>query len=233
MIKTKLNLYKILILQFLFFSIVSSPAYGWFGKTHIAIAKTAGYKNWYNAAAADLAKLKAGNIEQYNHFVNNKRGDIITPKMILEQVKKYNDPYDGNGHLYGAIVATVRLYIKDKKEGIYPQDHMAYCVHYVGDLSMPLHNIEFNEFNKNNHMKLDGIVEHEIMNNLSRIKIEKKTIKTEDDLVREIARIANISTELGFKLEKENRMMTKDEAYRQLGYSASLLKGILEYVDSK
>jgi hypothetical protein len=35
---------------------------------------------------------------------------------------------------------------------------------------------------------------------------------------------------LGCQLEKENRMLSKDEACMQLGHSASLLKGILEYV---
>jgi len=51
----------------------------------------------------------------------------------------------------------------------------------------------------------------------------------EDDLVREIVRIANLSLKLGYQLEAENRMLSKDEAYVQLGHSASLLKAILDY----
>jgi len=35
---------------------------------------------------------------------------------------------------------------------------------------------------------------------------------------------------LGYQLETENRMLTKEEAYIQLGYGASLLKAILDYV---
>jgi len=35
---------------------------------------------------------------------------------------------------------------------------------------------------------------------------------------------------LGYKLEDENRILTKEEAYQQLGHSASLFKAILEYV---
>ena len=54
-------------------------------------------------------------------------------------------------------------------------------------------------------------------------------VKFEDDLVREIARIANLSMKLGYQLEKENRMLSKEEAYVQIGHSASLLKGILDY----
>ena len=223
----------ILLFHLLVFVLFTGPAHAWFGKTHLAIAKAAGYRNWYNAAAADLAKLKAGDIEQFNHYVNNRRGTVINTGMVLKQAERYNDPRDRDGHLYGAIIASIRQYIKDKKEGRYPEDNMAFCVHYVGDLSMPLHNIEFNEFNKKYHMELDGIIEDKILNNVSKIKISTIILKTEKDLANEIARIANISTELGFRLEAENRMMTKEEAYRQIGYSASLLKAILEYVASE
>lgn len=214
-------------------TIFTGSASAWFGKTHLAIAKAAGYRNWYNAAAADLAKLKAGDTEQFNHYMNNRRSTVITPEMVLEQTGRYNDPHDGDGHLYGAIIASVRKYIKDKKEGRYPEDNMAYCVHYLGDLSMPLHNIAFTPYNKKNHMEMDGIIEHEILNNISRIKINRITIRTEKDLAKEIARMANISMNLGFRLEDENRMMKKEEAYRQVSYSASLLKAILEYVASE
>ena len=55
-------------------------------------------------------------------------------------------------------------------------------------------------------------------------------VKFENDLVREIARIANLSMKLGYQLEKEDRMLSKDEAYVQLGHSASLLKAVLEWV---
>jgi hypothetical protein len=34
---------------------------------------------------------------------------------------------------------------------------------------------------------------------------------------------------LGYQLEKENRMLTKEEAYIQVGHSASLLKAILKW----
>ena len=232
MIRVNNKITCIIYIQFLLPVLLSCPASAWFGKTHIAIARAAGYRNWYNAAAADLAKLKAGDIEQFNHYVNNPKGPGISAKIVLEQAEKYNNPKDRGGHLYGAIIASVRQYIKDKKEGRYPEDNMAFCVHYVGDLSMPLHNIEFNDFNKRYHMELDGIIETESLDNISIMKISNISLKTEKDLANEIARIATISTELGFRLESENRMMTREEAYRQVGYSASLLKAILKYVEN-
>ncbi|MBN1905890.1 MAG: hypothetical protein JW927_12410 [Deltaproteobacteria bacterium] len=208
-----------------------SSSHAWYGKTHLAIAQRAGYRYWYNAAAADIARLKAADIEQYNHFVNNKRGAKITPQAVLAQIKKYDSPRDRKGHLYGAIVGSLRHYINAKKEGAFAEDHMAYCVHYIGDLSMPLHNIEYSPFNKRYHLNMDGILEQKVLDNLSEIKIEKITIKTEDELIKEICRVANISMELGFRLEKENRMMTKAEAYRQISMSASLLKAVIEYAN--
>jgi hypothetical protein len=52
----------------------------------------------------------------------------------------------------------------------------------------------------------------------------------EEDLAKEIARIANISRQLGLKLRAENRNMTKEEAYVQLGHSASLFKALLKVI---
>ena len=67
------------------------------------MAKAAGYPNWYNAAGADLAKIKAGDKETGNHYANNLPGTVVNPEMIREQVKRYDDPNDEKGHLYGAI----------------------------------------------------------------------------------------------------------------------------------
>ncbi|MGA3118141.1 MAG: hypothetical protein ABSF90_27390 [Syntrophobacteraceae bacterium] len=53
-------------------------------------------------------------------------------------------------------------------------------------------------------------------------------IKSEEDLVKEIARIANLSMKSGYQLEVLNRMLSKEEAYVQMGHSASLLKTILD-----
>jgi hypothetical protein len=94
---------------------------------------------------------------------------------------------------------------------------------------MPLHNTNYDSFNRQHHNAMDGIVNDEVLDHMERIKIYPIQIKSEDDLVREIARIANLSMKLGYQLEAENRMLTKEEAYIQLGHSASLLKAILDY----
>lgn len=214
----------------LFLSLSPVLSHAWHDETHLAITKAAGYQKWYNAAGADIAKVKAGDKEGHNHYSNNPPDTVVTPKMILDQVAKYNDPTDENGHLYGAIIASFRDYRSAKASGKYGEYHLAYCVHYVGDLSMPLHNTVYDSFNRQHHTAMGGIVNDEVLDHPERIKIYPILIKSEEDLVREIVRIANLSMKLGYQLEKENRTLSKEEAYVQLGHSASLLKAILEYV---
>ncbi len=212
---------------FLFYGPIPSDA--WFDETHVAIAKVAGYSKWFNAAGPDMIKKKMGNREGHNHFVNNPRRTVITPEMVLAQAEKYNK-IDRHGHLYGAIIASVRDYIKEKERGKYGEYHLAFCAHYVGDLSQPLHSIEHSIFNQRYHKDIDGIVNGEIWENMEKIKLYPITINSEMDLAKEIARIANQAMAFGYKLEDEGRLLTKEEAYQQLSHSASLFKATLEYV---
>jgi hypothetical protein len=220
-----------LILFLLIALAIPFRASAWHDETHLAIAKVAGYKKWYNAAGADIAKIKAGEIEGHNHYSNKAPEVKITPEMVLSQIERYNT-IDDDGHLYGAIIASLRDYIREKGSGKYSQYHLAYCIHYTGDLSMPLHNTLHNAFNKKNHITIDGIINDEVLDNLEKIKIYSIKIQSEMDLAKEIARIANLSKSLGYKIEQENRLLTKEEAYTQISHSASLLKAILSYSEN-
>ncbi|MRS05907.1 hypothetical protein EG832_22210, partial [bacterium] len=106
---------KSLAATYLLLLVVLCPSYSsaWYDETHLAIAKVAGYEKWFNAAGPDIAKLKLGEKEGDNHFVNTPRGTVVTPEMILGQVERYNHK-DPTGHLYGAIIASVRDYIEAK-----------------------------------------------------------------------------------------------------------------------
>jgi hypothetical protein len=217
----------LLALPLIFFS---TQGWAWHDETHLAIAKTAGYEKWYNAAGADITKIKAGDIEKKNHYVNNPPDTVITAKMVLDQANRYNKPLDLKGHLYGAIIASIREYRTTKLKGKYAEYHLAFCAHYVGDLSMPLHNTLYNEYNRKNHTATDGIIEDEALGNLSNIEIYSVVIRSEEDLAKEVARIANMSLKLGYQLEKDDRMLSNQEAYEQISHSASLLKGILNWL---
>ena len=217
--------------------LIFSSAHAWHDKTHLTVAKVAGLHSWYNAAGPDLAKIKAGNIESYNHWFNNNAEAEVTAQMVFDQIERYNQRnklLDPEGHIYGAIIASLRAYEKDLRTGKYAKYHLAYCVHYIADLSQPLHNIPYDDFNKTFHDINDGIVESTIMEEPQKIVrhmyvIELSKNNFEADLAREIARIANIARKLGYKLRAENRSITKEEAYVQLGHSASLFKAVLQH----
>jgi hypothetical protein len=226
---------KLIVFLLILFVINLNTASGWYDETHLAVAKAAGYSKWYNATGADITKTKAGSIEFYNHYFDNDNDIEVTPEMVISQINKYNKPADKEGHLYGAIIASLREYKKTTQAGKYPEYHIAFCAHYVGDLSQPLHNIPYDDFNKTHHDTNDGVVEAEVLKNIGLIEKNMYPINLrpnffEEDLSREIARIANLSRKLGHKLKTENRDMTKKEAYVQLGHSASLLRAILRYL---
>ncbi len=212
--------------------VFQGSAAAWHDETHIAIAKAAGYKKWYNAAGADMTKIKAGEVESLNHFVNNPENSIITPDMVLKQARKY-DKKSFSGHLYGAIIGSLRNYIAGMAKGKYAEYHMAFCAHYVGDLSQPLHNTVYNAYNKKYHSETDGLINDDVLNHLDKIKIYPITINSEKDLARHIARIATLSLKKGVQLERENRLMSPDEAYVQISHSASLLNAIIRYADAE
>jgi hypothetical protein len=226
--KAKYSILPLLVVFFL--ASFTGNSYPWHDETHIAIAKATGYKKWYNATGADMAKLRAGKKERYNHYVNNSRATIVTPETVLQQAENYNNPTDLMGHLYGAIIASVRDYLKAKNEGKYGEYHLGFCAHYVGDLSQPLHNTLYNSYNRKYHQTTDGIINDEVLDNVDKIKIYPIKVESEKDLANEIARIANLSLKKGYQIQDEKRLLTKEEAYEQISHSASLFKAILEYV---
>lgn len=220
---------RIYILLFLLF-LSNTCAYSWHDQTHISVGTAAGFKMAYNLAAPDVAKLKAKNVEAFNHYCNMPDSSVITPGLVRKQIEKYNSPDDSVGHIYGAIVAAIRDYKKDLLNGKYAVYNLVYAGHYIGDLSMPLHNTDYDDFNKKNHVINDGTIEKEVASNMDKIKISPMIIKNENDLINLIVLIATESKELGYKLERENRNMTKEEAYLRISRSASLFKAVLEYV---
>lgn len=211
----------------------SLQAYAWHDQTHLAIAQAAGFDRWYSAAAPDVAKSKEQfrPIEEKNHYFNNNAGRKVTAEMVMEQAGRYNVSEDAEGHLYGAIIGSVRDYRALKATGKYADYPLVFCAHYVGDLSMPLHNTVYDAFNRERHSANDGVIERNALNNIGYIQrnMVEIRIENEDDLARAIARVAEASRDLGAVIRKENRDMTQDEAYARIIQSASLFRAILVY----
>ena len=62
-----------------------APSNAWYDETHVAMAKVTGYPKWFNAVGPDMIRLKMGNREGHNHFVNNPRRTIVTPDTCRSQ----------------------------------------------------------------------------------------------------------------------------------------------------
>ena len=222
-----------MLISLLMLLLLTDTVWAWSERTHLAVAKAAGYEKWYNAAAADILKVKVGKGEQYNHYFNTEATQI-TPTMVLDQAKAYDSPSDDEGHLYGAIIASLRLYVRGAPG---KESHLAIASHYIGDLSNPLHNITYDDFNKSRHSGSDNRVDKDLADEQEVARTDEIKAKTyeikispdhwEADMAREIARIAILSRQLGIRMRDENRNMTKEEAYTQLGHSASLLKAVI------
>ncbi|MGA7827403.1 MAG: hypothetical protein WCA04_07080 [Geobacteraceae bacterium] len=242
-----------LLVSLVFASAAACPAtqaLAWHDATHMAVVKAAGLDNYvYLAVGADMAKEKAGRVESQNHYNNTPRGVTITPEMVLAQVGDYNKPGDTDGHLYGAIIAALNDYMLKGARGKYARYPFGYAEHYLGDLSMPFHNIAYDSFNKKNHAANDGIVENtgpeneateakvarlaaEIrkrMKNLPPIQLSTDVSGFDRDLAVQIAAIANKASALGYAMEDatpQRTRLTEEEAYQQLAQSAQLLQAV-------
>jgi hypothetical protein len=220
---------------FLYLLLGACSAFGWSDETHLAVSKAAGYKKWYNSTGADMTKVKAAAIESPNHWFDNYSGRDVTARMVMDQAGRYNRPEDKEGHLYGAIIHSLQDYTKDAGvQGKYANYNLAFCAHYIGDLSQPFHNIP--NVDSDYHARNDATVEKVGLNKntwIIRKKIYDIKIDSMDDVAREVVRVANISHKLGLKITTEKRDMTKDEAYTQLGHSASLLKAVLRFAKAQ
>ena len=73
---------------------------------------------------------------------------------------------------------------------------LAFCAHYVADLSQPLHNTEHDLFNLTYHKDIDGIVNDGILGNLDRIKIYPIIITLDETLAKEIVSWKTASEEI-------------------------------------
>jgi len=229
---------------------ICSPALAWHDATHMAVMKAAGLDNYaYLAVGPDMAKEKSGGYEDGNHYRGNAKGVVVTADMALDQVRDYNCRCNDEGHLYGAIIAALKQYRERKgkkdKQARYP---LGFAGHYIGDLSMPLHNTVYNDFNRTWHSANDGAVEGDeneptdarvvrisagIRERMSRLAPYRFPAAKDDpakfnlELAQKIAEIANKAMALGYAMQDANpprTVMSSDEAYGQLAESAALLK---------
>lgn len=153
---------------------------------------------------------------------------------------------DPRGVLYWEIV---ELY-KNLKASTTQWEHAYYLsniAHYVGDLSQPLHNFpydsspagdgkvypELGKWNEEHHTEFDNALDSILPLGAKKRKYFRKmmipiTINTIDDLKAEISKVANSAISLADKCYSQKRIISEDEALKQVAMSVSLLKAIMK-----
>lgn len=230
---------KAILLSLFVLTASTEPAHAWNDRTHMAVAEAAGVsKLAYMTVGADMAKEKAP-LERLNHYSNNTKDATITPKAVLDQVAFYNTAEPESGHLYGAIVGALEDFRKKKADpSKYALYSLGYAMHYIGDLSMPFHNMEYGSFNRANHSKNDAVVEseqqlvQEIRSRMEKLQVKIDPQNFKESLAAQVASIAGKSTALAYQFQTDqSSLMKKNTAYEQLAQSAALLRAVLIALD--
>lgn len=170
-------------------------------------------------------------------------GEYVRISVPDSKPIKINVP-DQVGILYWEIL---KIYMEMRGKSGWEYNYYLFNIaHYIGDLSQPLHNFPHgNEpasdghiysdvgiWAKNNHRAFDNILELSFPLDKNTEKkfnswISVPSITSPNDLKREISKVANHSITLANKCYSENRIMSKEEALRQLAMSASLVMAII------
>lgn len=204
---------------------------GWHDRAHISIMEAS--KIPYSsclAIAPDILVTKWPT-EAGNHYTFIP-GTKITTSDVLAQVGLY-DKEDTQGHLYGAVVASTNIVRSKLINGTRPDYSYSFLAHYVGDLSQPLHNSPYDEFNIANHNRIDGIVD-KLPNLTKRVAacITPLHIQNDYELLGAVARLADNAKAADIALRVEG-VMSQSDAIKLLGKSAALLRAISKYVENE
>jgi hypothetical protein len=196
-----------------------------------------GHYHWHDASPSTI--VTPDYVDQYQIAV----GDYVKIGAGDSRPVKIRVP-DHAGVLYWEIL---ELYQKMKGKTGWEYDYYLFNIaHYVGDLSQPLHNFpygsepasdgkiyeEIGRWAKENHRAFDDILESSLPLDRKTEKtfdswIDVPSIKSLDDLKREISKVANHSIALANKCYADRRIITKEEALKQIAKSVSLLKAII------
>ncbi len=209
-------------------------SYSWDKQTHIAIGKYACFLLSDSLGFPDENK-KYDESSRNDHYFNLDKDSTVATRFIENGLLFYRTDQDTcqkNGNLYFSIVYYYREFLKTKNI-----QNLVFLGHFIGDLSNPFHNMGYETFNETHHSKNDAILDN-YLNDLKHKgyfinldhKLKRYWIQNECDLKIHIARIANLSKKLGYKLEKKNRDMTISEAKMQITESISLFRAVLNYV---
>lgn len=222
---------KKLVWSIILLALLITPAGAWSARAHeMVLAAAVDHLPFNVSVAVDPDRDKGSDgTEGGRHYFNNNKDVKVTPQTVLEQRQDSLQP-GKEGALYGALMAAFEKLEKDLAAGqATPRDY-GYLAHYVGDLTCPLHNSPYNVFNKSMHSRVDQAMSLGTPVDVVRARMRRIQFRSEADIAKAVSELANISHELARDLESGRRALREDEALTQLAYSASLYRGILDYL---
>lgn len=162
-------------------------ASGWTCQNHLLIAEEAGLSR-IDACASDTRR-------DFSHIVRNSKNHIVVPADFeggLASEELYHRIYELSWKLFNGE----RLGEKEKQD----------LVHYVGEISNPMHNVIFRGFNKKHHALYDS---PEITS--ACISRHRWHITTHADFVARVAATAEAARMTGYE-DMEDGVMDFNEA---------------------
>lgn len=226
-------------------SLMAIHTFAWTDQTHMAVGLAAGFSRFQNCPAADLSHTVAviNGLTQTDgqaHFFNvsdDYELSVDDAYAQLEDIGKSQEECP-NGYLLGAILHTTRLCKEKTESGAYDDEYYAVLLHYVVDLAQPLHMSEYDDFNKKYHFACDDILsdkeaEYPVFAAVAladEITVDEELhFETEEELLGSVIGLAKQSQSLAKEMRAQERMITREEAIRQISDAASLGRALMRY----
>lgn len=220
-------------------------AQAWTDQTHMAMGLASGFVCFHNCVAADVSHTVAAvnaltQTDEQAHFFDAPADYVLTAADAYAQLRDIGKSRAEcpDGYLLGAILHTTRLCKERTASGAYDDEYYAVLLHYVADLSEPLHMSVFDEFNRSHHFACDNILsdkdaEYPVFAAVAlagELDVDDvPCFESEEDLVEAVIALARQSQELAQLLRAEQRDITREEALLQVSRAAVLGKAILRY----
>lgn len=222
-----------------------SSALAWTDQAHMAMGMAAGFARFHNCAAADVSHTVAAingltQTEEQAHFFNMADDYVLTVDDAYAQLQWVGQSRQEcpDGYLLGAILQAARMCQEKTAAGAYDDEYYAVLLHYVTDLSEPLHMSIFDDFNRSYHFACDDILTDKeaaypvvaAMALADELTVDEELcFETEEQLLEAVIALAKQSQELGKTMRAEQRNLTRDEALMQISRAATLGRAIMKY----
>lgn len=222
-----------------------TAAQAWTDQTHMAMGLAAGFARFQNCAAVDISHTIAringlSQTDRQAHFFNAPADYVLTIADAYSQLQCVGQSATDcpDGYLLGAILQTTRMCRENTMAGSYDDEYYAVLLHYVADLSHPLHLSPYDEFNRRYHFACDDILsdneaEYPVFAAVAladELTVDNElSFETEEQLLEAVVALAAQSQEMARTMRAEQRNITREEALLQISRATSLGRAIMKY----